>query len=226
MTSPRVTEAMNDARSGFFYRANEVRRRHVHNRFLTHTLAFTHIWWNTKAHTCTSTQAYACHVGRLSECRSLREHANMLPCQRDAYCGCLWRWKLTFSMVLSLMGGDDGDYKSTWSAYSVMAYYTPFYCGFVLAVIAIPHHCIDTHAQTHTQLAYKSQPHSCLCCLSPAHAECVMSGAWVRLRQILCGVGGLVSLWASVLRRSALQCFCWRAEWPAGSPLLASCHLS
>lgn len=37
----------------------------------------------------------------------------MLTCQCDAYYSCLWQWKLTFSMVLSLMGGDDTDYKSS-----------------------------------------------------------------------------------------------------------------
>lgn len=34
-----------------------------------------------------------------------RRHENMLTCHCDAYYGCLWRWKLTFSMVFSLKGG-------------------------------------------------------------------------------------------------------------------------
>lgn len=105
---------------GFFYCGNGAKRRHVHKRLLIH------IWWST------STQAYACHVRRLTLCWLLRRHANMLTCQCDAYYGCLWRWKLTFSMVFCLMWGDDTDYKSTWSAYSVMAYYTPFNRGFAL----------------------------------------------------------------------------------------------
>lgn len=85
---------------------------------------------------------------------------------------------------------------------SVMAYYT-LILWLCLTAIAIPHHCACT------QLAYKTQLQSALCRMSPAHAECVMSRAWVRLRQILYGTGGLVSLWASVLWRRALQCFCW-----------------
>lgn len=62
----------------------------------------------------------------------------------------------------------------------------------------------DTRTHTPTHLACRPEPHSFLRWPCPAHAECVMSGAWVRLRQILYGVGGLASLWASVLWQSSL----------------------
>lgn len=133
-------------------------------------------------------------------------HANVPTCQRDAYYACLWRWKWAFSMVFFLMGGDDTDYKSTWSVNTVMAYYTLFYSSVILHwyhIITSPH----THKLS-AQLAHKSQPHSSPCCLSPAHAECVMSRAWVRLRQILYCVGRSFSFWAPVLRQSTLQSFC------------------
>lgn len=45
----------------------------------------------------------------------------------------------------------------------------------------------------------KPELHNPLCRLCPAHAGCIMSKAWVRLRQILYGIGGLVSLRASAL---------------------------
>lgn len=186
---------------------------HIHTPVRTHIVKHTGTYFHIYTGICTSCSLTL----SVTVFWLLYRHANTLTCHCDAYYGCLWWWKLTFSMVL----GDDGDYKSTWSAYSVMAYYTPFYWGFILAVDSVSHH---TH--TRTQLAYKSQPHSSLCCLSLAHAEYVMRVAWVRLRQILNGVGGSVSLPASVLWWRALKCFCWPVEWPAGSTVLVSCHLS
>lgn len=147
-------------------------------------------------------------------CWFLHRHASMLTCHCNAYDACLWRWKLAFSVVVSLIGGDDTDCKSCWSEYN----------GFVLQWLW--YHIIASACSEIHSWCTKPQLHSSLRCLSPTHAECVMSGAWVRLRQILYGVGGLVSLWVLVLCRSSLQCFCWLAEWPAGSPLLVSCHLS
>lgn len=168
-----MTEAMNGAWSGFFVvnPGNEVQRRHVHNRSLLHVCtlcvhAHTLKHRNTCFHTGMSCTSNLCITVR----RLFRMHENMLACQSDAYYGCLWRWKLTFSMVLSLKGGrgGDGDHKSAWSAYTVMAYYTPFCCGFALAVIVIPHHCIYTHAKvTHSWRTTPSHIAPCVACLRP-----------------------------------------------------------
>lgn len=87
-------------------------------------------------------------------------------------------------------------------------------------------HSVSHPTPTHTQLVYKSRPHNSPCCPSLDHAEFVMRRAWVRLREILYGIGGLVSLSALVLFWNALQRFCWPAEWPAGSSLLVCSHLS
>lgn len=69
----------------------------------------------------------------------------------------------------------------------------PFTKVFASAADSVSHRTL-----THTQLAYKSRPHNFPCCPSLDHAEFVMRRAWVRLREILYGIGGLVSLSASV----------------------------
>lgn len=126
MTSPLMTAAMNEACWDTFFFFTEAVK---YNRLLMHI----HTCFCTLFHT--STWLYCIcheHTPCITVCWFLHRHANMLTCQCDAYYGCLWQWKLTFSMVLSLKGGDDTDYKSTQSAHSVMVYYTLFYCGFDL----------------------------------------------------------------------------------------------
>lgn len=79
-----------------------------------------------------------------------------------------------------------------------MACYTPFQCGLVLQWWQ--YHIIAS-TLTHTLCTNPCHTAPCVACLR-AHAECVMSEAWERLRQILYSDGGLVSVWAQCSARA------------------------
>lgn len=111
----------------------------------TYTLPFTHICSNIKSLHNLCSHVLCADFMYQHVCWFLHRHANMLTCHCNAYDACLWRWKLAFSVVVSLIGGEDTDCKSCWSEYN----------GFVLQWLWY-HIIASACSQTHTQLVYQT----------------------------------------------------------------------
>lgn len=111
----------------------------------TYTLPFTHICSNIKSLHNLCSHVLCADFMYQHVCWFLHRHANMLTCHCNAYDACLWRWKLAFSVVVSLIGGDDTDCKSCWSEYN----------GFVLQWLWY-HIIASACSQTRTQLVYQT----------------------------------------------------------------------